>query len=161
MSKLLAALQAKYRTPADALRALGMDANLLKQEWTMLKFPKLARDQDPDVGGGTPPTNEEIVSFLEIMLSKASDPQDLLNQIASFVSNASQGAGSVSVGSGDGIPANNRSAVTTAGDRRRGAARDSQRAAQDASLAIRQLNHAAFEKRFGSVVKGVDVWGRR
>lgn len=111
----------------------------------------MINDQDPDNGGAPAPSSEEIVEFLNIMLAKSADPEDLLQKIAEFCSNASSGAGAV----GDDAPNNNLSATTTnATDRRRAGARD-RKPAQDA--AVRALNSKSFAARH-PFLNGLDVW---
>jgi hypothetical protein len=108
--------------------------------------PQPLIDQDPD-GGAAPPDADEMIEFVKLIMSKMPDQQDFIEKLGALLADASNGPGGV--GTGDGLPANNKGAL----DRRRGA--HDHRPAQDSN--VRALNHQNFLQRF-PVVSGVDVW---
>ena len=224
MTKLLDALRSKYRTPEQAVTALGLPAScldvvdryilaqdaqtvthratgrvidkvsfmktLFAKENPMIQRKLLARDQgaitrpdlpgqpktmiagkdqqprggmsrglttqtdqDPDDpnGGGpntgaAPPTDEEIVSMLDLFLHGSNDPAGTIEAITNWV--VSQGSGGV----GDaGLPRNNMGALDRTRSGKRSGGRDSR-----LSMDARAKNHSNFLKRHDYLK--VDVW---
>src|SRR5262245_32920772 len=109
MNALLDALRKKYRTPAAALAALGLDASILTNKEPPPMPQSLVRvgrdqslplpsgmttmplDQDPDDDNGGSAaeslTTEDVIGFLTLILSKTADKAGLIGALADFVSN--------------------------------------------------------------------------
>jgi hypothetical protein len=80
MSKLLQALRAKYRTPYDAMRALGLDPKLLAMdaahdagEFRRTHPSRITADQEPEAEAGPQLTDANIEALLEFCATRMSD----------------------------------------------------------------------------------------